>query len=444
MPKPHSVLAEGGVQQAPAYLTRSYSPPLHKPVYYSDTAFETSWMKCLHKAINAYRRHRRFLSSFFMQEYYSPVAETFPKLKKKLVLITGGSDGIGFETALKLVLLGATVIIASNDLCKADRAAQAIRALLEIGADQMNHVLFKLNSKGPEGVLDAIKVHNIYRTTMLADQDEDHYGQVHSVYLNLADLKSVADAVAAIRVSFPAKTLDHVILGAAICPEDNVFSMQGHEIAYSTNVLGHFALTCLCMEHKLLRMDSQVMIIGCEDYILAADCTTNFVFTEKERGYHVFCSSKLGQFWFAQELQRRFSYLSVCIVHPGYCDTRLGLQSLPHVPDAIAPWLVMSPRSASSVVVICVQHSNILPKGSYFHNTCGQMVLDPAELAVSVETAGAFWETLDRIYVEYMRIHTNDPSVIVTSGKILPDRAPSASNKMKSEHNQFPRYIALN
>ena len=48
-------------------------------------------------------------------------------LTGKVVLITGGNDGIGFETALKLARHGAKLIIACRDLRKANRAAEKIR-----------------------------------------------------------------------------------------------------------------------------------------------------------------------------------------------------------------------------------------------------------------------------------------------------------------------------
>ncbi|CAM9176944.1 unnamed protein product, partial [Ectocarpus fasciculatus] len=265
--------------------------------------------------------------------------------------VTGGSDGLGFETSLKLVLLGATVVVASDNLYKADRAS---------------------------------------------------YGHAHSIFLNLSDLQSVADCAQAFSNSFPGKIFDHVILAASMCPADNVFSMQGHEIAFATNVLGHFSLVNLLLQHKMLRIESQVLVVGCEDYILADDCTTDFTFPEEEYGHKAYRRSKLGLFWFAKELQRRYNYLSVCIVHPGYLDTRLGKDSL-YIRSWLTAWTVLSPRSAADVLVVCVQYGSTLPKGVYYHNTCGQMVLDPREIALNEERAGAFWEMLHEIWADYMR-----------------------------------------
>ena len=88
MPKPHSVLAEDSLQkQATVFINKGHSALYYKPIYYAD-ALETTYMKYFHKACNEYRRYRRFLSSFFMQEYYTPVADSSPKLRKKIVLVS--------------------------------------------------------------------------------------------------------------------------------------------------------------------------------------------------------------------------------------------------------------------------------------------------------------------------------------------------------------------
>ena len=87
MSKPHSILAEESVQkQATVFINKSHSALFYKPVYYADE-LETTYMKYFHKACNEYNRYRRFLSSFLMQEYFSPMADASPKLRKKIVLV---------------------------------------------------------------------------------------------------------------------------------------------------------------------------------------------------------------------------------------------------------------------------------------------------------------------------------------------------------------------
>ena len=345
--------------------------------------------------------------------------------------VTGGSDGIGFEVSLKLVMLGANVIIASDNLYKVNRAAQAIKELLALGEEKINFVLEKNGCNGPEGILKAIETYGL-QPPSIPEDDFNHYGKIQSVYLNLADLKSVTDAVTALVSEFKGKVFDHVVLGASVCPEDNIFSIQGHEIAFATNVLGHFALVKLLLDNRMLRIESQVLALGCEDYILAEDCTRDFTFPEGEHGYSAYRRSKLGMFWFMRELQRRYSYLAVCIVHPGYSDTRIGMDSL-YCCGCLTGWIVLSPRSAASVVVVCVQYGCTLAKGAYYHNTCGQMILNPNEIALNEDKASSFWNMMDDILSEYMRLQSNGQSENI-----------NGENSNRYTESGGPRYVAIN
>ena len=49
------------------------------------------------------------------------------KTTNNTILISGGSAGIGFETALELARKGAEIILPSRSLAKANEAAQRIR-----------------------------------------------------------------------------------------------------------------------------------------------------------------------------------------------------------------------------------------------------------------------------------------------------------------------------
>ena len=48
-------------------------------------------------------------------------------MKDKIVVITGGNDGIGFATAKALAIKGATIILLSRNLDKAEKAVEEIK-----------------------------------------------------------------------------------------------------------------------------------------------------------------------------------------------------------------------------------------------------------------------------------------------------------------------------
>ena len=52
------------------------------------------------------------------------------KVRGKVVLVTGAATGVGFETARVFAKFGATVFVTARSLDKANKAADAIRALV--------------------------------------------------------------------------------------------------------------------------------------------------------------------------------------------------------------------------------------------------------------------------------------------------------------------------
>lgn len=57
------------------------------------------------------------------------VCTSLNRLDDKVVLITGGNTGLGYETALDLAKRGARIILACRDMKKANEAADKIRQL---------------------------------------------------------------------------------------------------------------------------------------------------------------------------------------------------------------------------------------------------------------------------------------------------------------------------
>ena len=52
---------------------------------------------------------------------------SYPEMKGKIALVTGGSSGIGLATVVAFATQGATVILASRDKKRADAALKSIK-----------------------------------------------------------------------------------------------------------------------------------------------------------------------------------------------------------------------------------------------------------------------------------------------------------------------------
>src|SRR5262249_29558533 len=143
-------------------------------------------------------RLQRLLGSTWRQGARSLRCPELPRLDGRRALVTGGNAGIGLATCAGLLARGAEVVLAARSPAKTSAAGAALRA----GA--------------PPGAV------------------------LHPVALDLADLRSVDACVGELAARHA--PLDVAICNAGIWPQRHETSAQGHELAFATNVLGHFAL----------------------------------------------------------------------------------------------------------------------------------------------------------------------------------------------------------
>lgn len=210
-------------------------------------------------------------------------ANDMPTQAGRIVLITGGTSGMGYEDALALSRAGADVIIAARN---AERAQEAIERIRE---------------EVPEA-------------------------RVRFEALDLANLASVRNLAERLNSELP--RLDVLINNAAImAPPEHGTSADGHELQLATNYLGHFALTGLLM--PLLQESGDARVVSLSS-IAAGRGALNFADLQAERDYDPYASyaqSKLAVLSWALELQRRseeagWGVRSIA-AHPGVAVTEL-------------------------------------------------------------------------------------------------------------------------
>ncbi|MEV4316659.1 SDR family NAD(P)-dependent oxidoreductase [Actinocrispum sp. NPDC049592] len=193
-----------------------------------------------------------------------------PAQQGKTFLVTGANAGIGYFVAEQLAGAGAEVVLAARSPAKAETAMQAIRGQ----------------------VPDA---------------------RLRSLTLDLGDLAAVR-AIAVTR-------LDGIVLNAGVYTEgERQETVDGHELMYGTNHLGHFALAAVLYPMlndgaRIVTMSSFVARSATLDLSDLESLTPPF---EGEAAYK---KSKLAQTIFALELDRRLRAASSSIVslaaHPG-------------------------------------------------------------------------------------------------------------------------------
>jgi NAD(P)-dependent dehydrogenase (short-subunit alcohol dehydrogenase family) len=142
-----------------------------------------------------------------------------PNLTGKVYIVTGGYSGAGYELTSMLYRAGATVYIAGRSQVKATDAIEAITASVT-GSEEGEQEEEEESEK------------------------KECVGQLKFLYVDLADLKTIAPAVR--RFLRWETRLDVLYNNAGVsCPPVGSVSKQGHELQFATNALGPYLLTKL-------------------------------------------------------------------------------------------------------------------------------------------------------------------------------------------------------
>jgi NAD(P)-dependent dehydrogenase (short-subunit alcohol dehydrogenase family) len=283
---------------------------------------------------------RRSLGTIWRQRARSLRCPEGARLDGKLALVTGGNAGIGLETSRGLLRRGAEVIVASRREAKLGEGARWLP-------------------------------------------------------LDLADLASVRTAADRLVRESGGRPLDVLIENAGLWPERFAVSPQGHEIAFATNVLGHFALR-RALEVRELLPAARVVIVTGDIYAGARACTPDFTYRGRVGGAAAYRRAKLGNLWLARELARRRPALHVVAVHPGVVASDLVRGF-----GALKRRLFIDCEAGAQASLVAAVHPGIA-SGSYLHNTGGLVRLAPGDPALDAAGAAALWDVCEAAARPYL------------------------------------------
>jgi NAD(P)-dependent dehydrogenase (short-subunit alcohol dehydrogenase family) len=198
-------------------------------------------------------------------------AADIPSQAGRTVVVTGANSGLGLVTARELARAGASVVLAVRDVSRGEQAAATID------------------------------------------------GQVTVRRLDLADLESVRAFAAGW-----SGDLDVLVNNAGIMMVPAGVTVDGFELQFGTNHLGHFALTNLLLPHVTDRVVTLSSSLHRNGSIDLDDLNW------QRRPYSAtgaYAQSKLANLLFTLELQRRLtasgSPVRALGAHPGYAATNL-------------------------------------------------------------------------------------------------------------------------
>lgn len=212
-------------------------------------------------------------------------AAEIPDQTGRTALITGANSGLGFHTALQLAKHGAHVLMGARDKSRGEQA------------------LAKLTAAVPGASVELIP-------------------------LDLADIDSVREAAAS--VAGRCERLDILVNNAGVMATPYRHTLDGFELQFGTNHLGHFALTGLVLPLLLAAPASRVVTVSS---LAHNGGGIGFGDLMSERSYdpmRAYAQSKLANLLFAGELSRRSIGTNIisAAAHPGLAATKL-MQSRP-------------------------------------------------------------------------------------------------------------------
>ena len=201
-------------------------------------------------------------------------------LEGTVAVVTGANSGLGLVTARELARAGATVVLACRDVQKGKAAATEIGAAVP-GA------------------------------------------RLRVAELDLSSLASVRAFAAALEAPEIALLVNNA--GMMMTPRQR--TVDGFDLQFATNHLGHFALTGLLLERLRAAPEARVVTVSSLEH---RPGHITFDDLQLERGYtprRAYQQSKLANVAFGLELDRRLrlagSPIRSLLAHPGYSATNL-------------------------------------------------------------------------------------------------------------------------
>lgn len=200
-------------------------------------------------------------------------------MKNKIVLITGSTDGIGKQTALDLLGMGATVIVHGRDVSRCEKTVKEIKKVTE-----NHHIDFFVAD------FSAFR-----RVRGLAEEIKQKYDR-----------------------------LDVLINNAGVIENRRKLTEDGYEMTFVVNHLAYFLLTGLLLD--LLKKSAPSRIVNVSSMTHSSSIDVTDLQGEKYySGYSAYSLSKLCNILFTYELARRLQGTGVTVncLHPGVIDTKL-------------------------------------------------------------------------------------------------------------------------
>jgi NAD(P)-dependent dehydrogenase (short-subunit alcohol dehydrogenase family) len=208
--------------------------------------------------------------------------QDMPEQTGRVAIVTGANSGLGYETSLALASKGAEVLMACRNMQKGQEALNEIRS---------------------------------------------HYPQAKLVLmkLDLGSLESLRQFANDFHNSY--NRLDLLINNAGLMAIPRAETVDGLEMQFAVNHLGHFALTGLLLDMLLDTKGSRVVNVSSTANLIGRIHFDDINLEKNYSRYGAYGQSKLANVMFTFELQGRLEQAGAdtvsIVAHPGLSHTNL-------------------------------------------------------------------------------------------------------------------------
>ena len=275
-------------------------------------------------------------------------------------IVTGGTAGIGFATALGLARAGANVVLTGRTTARCEAALKAIRE--------------QLTAEGADA------------------------GQVAFLPLDLGDFGSIMRFATAAREHFDGL---HVLVHNAgfVCRERGE-TRDGFEAMFGVNHMGPFTLTRLVRDWLVMNAPARIVVVSSEAHrgVRGMDFD-DLQMKQSFASWKGYCRSKLANILFTRALARRLAGTGVTAncLHPGVIASEFGQDAGPVIKAFFKygrPLLKSSERGARTSLHVALAPELRGVSGEYFSSSRPKR---PSTAARDDAAAETLWEVSDAL-----------------------------------------------
>lgn len=269
-------------------------------------------------------------------------------MNNKIVLITGGNNGIGKATAIGLAKKGANVTIACRNKLKGEQAVKDIKT---------------------------------------ASNNQN----ISLIICDLSDIESVRQCADTFKKQH--NHLDVLVNNAGVIVDTYKETKQGFEWQIGVNHIGHFYLTHCLMENLLAADKPRVVNVSSEIHYQGKIDFDRFTKDKGDySGMPAYAQSKLANLLFTIGLAERYPKIATNALHPGVVRTSFGDGDVKWyfkmVWKMMKPFLI-TPEKGAATSIYLASSSEVNVSGKYFDKSKEKT---PSKYANDDKLINELWE----------------------------------------------------